>query len=1088
MAGPKFHDRVQEFSTTTGVGAMTLDGAVAGFRRFGSVLANGDTCYYALFCEATAEWEVGLGTYATNSLTRTTVQASSNSGAVVNLAAGTKNIWLDNPASVPGRVFVSDDDTTPATLSSKLVAGANVTLVVDSPGGNETITIAASGGGGGGGSGTVTSVSVVTANGFAGTVATATTTPAITLTTTVTGLLKGNGTAISAAVAGTDYQVGDATLTALAALTIAANSLIVGTGADAFSVTTFAANTFPARASTGNLVAKAITDFGLSLVDDANAAAGRTTLGGTTVGQAVFVSTNPSAITFLRANADNTVTWLNAADFRTAIGAGSGTGDVTGPASSVDNEIARFDGTTGKVIQNCPNPAVINDTGTLQLAPGASLALLNLAGDSNLGLTNSGTSGQNRLQVVAPVRIVEATGVPLTVTNTATSASVQVAIFEGYKSSGTPANNDLGYISYQLLNSTTGAHEFARMTWVATDVVDTSEDGQLFWSLSVAGVLTEILRLTGTGIHLASGAVINWNSGAHTLYEDVGRDALAITGGGLSLLNGNLTLESIGALVLNNAANNSSISLFNSGATGESELVITAPVIIQHAVATPLTVRNSANSTAVQVAIFEGSINGTPANNDLGYISYRLENAGSAERYEFARMTWVGTDITVDSEDCQLFFSLSVAGALTEVMRLTSAGVSASTYTSTVATGTAPFVVASTTAVTNLNADLLDGQHAAAFAAASHTHDHGSGLTGLTDDDHTQYALLAGRSGGQILIGGTASGDDLAIRSTSHATKGSVFLGAGGISQYDEVNDRLGIGIVPEFKLHVGANDSTANIVLERADDSAGGPEFDARKSRGTLTSPTIVSVGDVFGQFTFRGYDGSNIRIGGQLVSQAGPGTISTTSMPGRYTFFTTPDGSVTPQSRIIINPSGGMVCGGATGGDKGTGTINAKAVYDDNVLLTDHVFDTYFDGRVTMPAIEERDVVVEKGRVVTETVKSRKGKVVKVDRLVVEEETVKRKFFAGTDVEASDAEIARQEKLKRDGYAIPTLPECCEHMRAKRHLPRVKSREEWMQTGKPSTGELLTQIWEQLEHAHLYIMELHERLDAVEKGLANR
>lgn len=51
------------------------------------------------------------------------------------------------------------------------------------------------------GTGTVTTVSVVSANGFAGTVATDTTTPAITLTTTITGLLKGNGTAISAASA-----------------------------------------------------------------------------------------------------------------------------------------------------------------------------------------------------------------------------------------------------------------------------------------------------------------------------------------------------------------------------------------------------------------------------------------------------------------------------------------------------------------------------------------------------------------------------------------------------------------------------------------------------------------------------------------------------------------------------------------------------------------------------------------------------------------------------------------------------------------------------------------------------------------------
>jgi len=53
--------------------------------------------------------------------------------------------------------------------------------------------------------GTVTSASVVSANGFAGTVATATTTPAITLTTSITGVLKGNGTAISAATSGTDY-------------------------------------------------------------------------------------------------------------------------------------------------------------------------------------------------------------------------------------------------------------------------------------------------------------------------------------------------------------------------------------------------------------------------------------------------------------------------------------------------------------------------------------------------------------------------------------------------------------------------------------------------------------------------------------------------------------------------------------------------------------------------------------------------------------------------------------------------------------------------------------------------------------------
>ena len=67
------------------------------------------------------------------------------------------------------------------------------------------------------GTGSVSTVSVVSANGLAGTVANATSTPAITLSTSVTGLLKGNGTGISAATAGTDYLTpsGDGSLLAL---------------------------------------------------------------------------------------------------------------------------------------------------------------------------------------------------------------------------------------------------------------------------------------------------------------------------------------------------------------------------------------------------------------------------------------------------------------------------------------------------------------------------------------------------------------------------------------------------------------------------------------------------------------------------------------------------------------------------------------------------------------------------------------------------------------------------------------------------------------------------------------------------------
>ncbi len=59
------------------------------------------------------------------------------------------------------------------------------------------------------------------------------------------------------------------------------------------------------------------------------ASTGRTSLGATTVGSNFFTLTNPSAITFPRINADNSVSTLTASDFRTAIGAGTGSGTVT---------------------------------------------------------------------------------------------------------------------------------------------------------------------------------------------------------------------------------------------------------------------------------------------------------------------------------------------------------------------------------------------------------------------------------------------------------------------------------------------------------------------------------------------------------------------------------------------------------------------------------------------------------------------------------------------------------------------------------------------------------------------------------------
>ena len=111
-------------------------------------------------------------------------------GTVTSVATGTG--LTGGPITTTGTIALAN-----TTVTAGAYTLANIT--VDAQG---RITAAANGSAG---TGTVTDVSVVSANGLAGTVATSTSTPAITLSTTVTGLVKGNGTALSAATAGTDY-------------------------------------------------------------------------------------------------------------------------------------------------------------------------------------------------------------------------------------------------------------------------------------------------------------------------------------------------------------------------------------------------------------------------------------------------------------------------------------------------------------------------------------------------------------------------------------------------------------------------------------------------------------------------------------------------------------------------------------------------------------------------------------------------------------------------------------------------------------------------------------------------------------------
>lgn len=136
--------------------------------------------------------------------------------------------FLQSQAITPVPPASSNAQTTGAVFSGPVVLDGGLVIsdvtVADPPGGT-TEYLRADGTWdvppGSSGGGTVTSVAVESANGLAGTVADDTTTPQITLSTTVAGLLKGNGTGISAATAGTDYLAPAGSGAALTGITAA---------------------------------------------------------------------------------------------------------------------------------------------------------------------------------------------------------------------------------------------------------------------------------------------------------------------------------------------------------------------------------------------------------------------------------------------------------------------------------------------------------------------------------------------------------------------------------------------------------------------------------------------------------------------------------------------------------------------------------------------------------------------------------------------------------------------------------------------------------------------------------------------------
>ena len=112
-------DRIQETTTTSGTGTLTLAGAATGYKTFSSGVGNGNTTYYVIFDTTANVWEVGLGTVGAGTLTRDTVLSnSSGTTAKITLAGNSSNVWCDYPATKAVFQNEVNDAVAPQMVSS----------------------------------------------------------------------------------------------------------------------------------------------------------------------------------------------------------------------------------------------------------------------------------------------------------------------------------------------------------------------------------------------------------------------------------------------------------------------------------------------------------------------------------------------------------------------------------------------------------------------------------------------------------------------------------------------------------------------------------------------------------------------------------------------------------------------------------------------------------------------------------------------------------------------------------------------------------------------------------------------------------
>ncbi len=248
----------------------------------------------------------------------------------------------------------------------------------------------------------------------------------------------------------------------------------------------------------------------------------RTNLGATTLGSNIFTITNPSAVRFPRFNADNTISSLSAADFRTAIGAG--TSSTTGTVTSV----ATGDGLTGGTITGSGtlsvDSTVIRTTGD-QTIGGTKAFSGGLAVTGTMSINNAGGSEGGEFRMQKPITgstisgdvVVDLVGNALRIFEASgTNRGVSVDITGGGASVGSALLHSTNYNTYAPTLTGGGASG----NW---GINITGSAGAVSWT-NVSGRPTAVSAFTNDSGYITSSGSITGSAGSANVATHINAD------------------------------------------------------------------------------------------------------------------------------------------------------------------------------------------------------------------------------------------------------------------------------------------------------------------------------------------------------------------------------------------------------------------------------------------------------------------------------------------------------------------------------------------------------------------------------------